>query len=141
MHGCLEVNWGGYAGGGKARIKRACIGLTRLVLEWQECQAFKFKGRREHSQKLNNHHNHHSHQSEDIAELPKWWLSVHCTVQRGWLFHFKPLRVAKVEQARLCMNLNLWCEPLFVCFYRWRELFAFTDGERGRIERGRRRHC
>ena len=131
MHGCLEVNWGGYAGGGKARIKRACIGLTLLVLEWQECQAFKFKGRREHSQKLNNHHNHHSHQSEDIAELPKWWLSVHCTVQRGWLFHFKPLRVAKVEQARLCMILNLWRESLF----------AFTDGERGGIERGRRRHC
>ena len=70
MHGCLEVNWGGYAGGGKARIKRACIGLTLLVLEWQECQAFKFKGRRGHSQKLNTHHNHHSHQSEDKAELP-----------------------------------------------------------------------
>ena len=73
MHGCLEVNWGGYAGGGKARIKRACIGLTLLVLEWQECQAFKFKGRREHSQKLNNLH----HQSEDNCG---GWLGVlQCT--------------------------------------------------------------
>ena len=39
--------------------------------------------------------------------------------KRGWVFDFKPLRVAKVEQARLCMILNLWREPLF----------AFTDGE------------
>ena len=59
-------------------------------------------------------------------------------MQKGWLFDFKPLRVVakvdeevKVEQARLCMILNLWCDSLF----------AFTDGERGRIERGRRRHC
>ena len=47
--------------------------------------------------------------------------------KRGWVFDFKPLRVAKVEQARLCMILNLWRESLF----------AFTDGERGRIERGK----
>ena len=46
--------------------------------------------------------------------------------KRGWVFDFKPLRVVakvdeevKVEQARLCMILNLWRESLF----------AFTDGE------------
>ena len=100
MHGCLEVNWGGYAGGGKARIKRACIGLTLVVLEWQECQALKFKGRREHSQKLNNLH-HHSHQSEDITKLQKMAGCMYsakggCSKVRD----FKPLRVVKVEALR-----------------------------------------
>ena len=107
---------GGYAGGGKARIKRACIGLTLLVLEWQECQAFKFKGRREHSQKLNNLH----HQSEDNPVEGGWVYSAQGLGGRFLAFNFRVFEVD--EQAGI---LNHRCDFLF----------AFTDDEEVGLQR------